>query len=164
MHRSRAVLCILGIAIVLIVVFTFWRPSHQEMASALSPQQLALLDGQEIVVYKSPLCSCCSEYEEYLRQHGMAVVSVVEADLTPYKAQGLAPEYWSCHTAMLGDYFVEGHVPVEVIVKLLEESPDVAGVSLPGMPSGSPGMPGEKTERWTIYALGNGKVSPFVYY
>lgn len=164
MRPSRAVFAVLGIAVILLVASSFWNPSHPETALALTPQQLALLDGREITVHKSPLCSCCSDYEEYLRRHGMVVVSVVEADLTPFKGEGLPQGYWSCHTAMLGDYFVEGHVPIEVIVKLLEGPPDVTGISLPGMPPGSPGMPGKKTELWTIYALTNGEISPFVHY
>lgn len=164
MCRSRALFGVAAVVIGLLAVFSFSRPTHREAAFALSPEQLALLDGQQVVVYKTPFCGCCSEYEEYLRRYGMEVVSVLQPDLTPYKAAGLAQQYWSCHTAFIGDYFVEGHVPVEVIVKLLEESPDVAGISLPGMPQGSPGMPGEKTEQWTIYALKDGQVTPFLHY
>lgn len=163
MRRSRVILGVLAMAVVLLAVFGVWGSSPNETASALTADQLALLEGREIVVYKSPQCSCCNEYEQYLRRHGMAVVSVVTPDVTPYKAEGLAPDYWSCHTAKVGGFFVEGHVPVEVIVKLLEENPDVEGVALPGMPPGSPGMPGEKRERWTIYALSDGEVSPFLY-
>ena len=117
--------------------------------------------GREIVVYKSPFCVCCSEYEDYLRNHGMSVISVVATDLTTYKPYGLVPEDSSCHTAVIGNYFVEGHVPVEVIAKLLEESPDVSGVTLPGRPAGSPGTAGEKAGPWTIYALRDGRVIPF---
>src|SRR5690606_19855532 len=94
----------------------------------------------------------------------MTVVSMAAADPTPYKPEVLASRYWSCHTAVVDGYFVEGHVPVEAIVKLLQESADIAGIALPGMPSGSPGMPGEKNGLWTIYALTNGQALPFTSY
>ena len=68
----------------------------------------------------------------------------------------------SCHTAVIEGYFVEGHVPVEVIIKLLEEKPDIDGISLPGMPPGSPGMPGQQTEAFKIYALSDGTTSEFM--
>lgn len=164
MHRSRVIPAIIGITVILLAVFALWRPSDQPIASALTKEQLALLDGREIVVYKSPLCGCCSEWEEYLRQYGMNVRSVEVADSTTAKAQGLSPQYWSCHTAFVGDYFVEGHVPVEVIVKLLEEAPPISGITLPGMPSGSPGMDGAKTGPWTIYALQAGEIGQFISY
>jgi len=66
--------------------------------------------------------------------------------------------YESCHLALWGGYVVVGHVPFEVINRLLAERPDVEGITLPGMPPGSPGMPGEKSGEWKIYALKNGRV------
>ncbi len=68
----------------------------------------------------------------------------------------------SCHTAVIGDYFVEGHLPVEAVAKLLAEKPAIDGIALPGMPSGSPGMPGPKTAAFKIYALSDGKTSEFM--
>ncbi len=67
-----------------------------------------------------------------------------------------------CHTGVIGDYFVEGHVPVEAIEELLAEKPAIGGIALPGMPSGSPGMPGQKTEAFKIYALSDGTASEFM--
>ncbi len=68
----------------------------------------------------------------------------------------------SCHTAVIEDYFVEGHVPVKAIEEMLEEKPAINGIALPGMPPGSPGMPGEKTESFKIYALLDGAKSEFM--
>ncbi len=68
----------------------------------------------------------------------------------------------SCHTAVIEDYFVEGHMPVEAIIKLLEEKPDIDGISLPGMRSGSPGMPGQQAGAFKIYALSDGTTSEFM--
>lgn len=74
----------------------------------------------------------------------------------------IPPEMESCHTSVIGDYFVEGHMPVEVIDKLLEEKPEINGITLPGMPQGSPGMAGLKSGKWTIYSLSNGQSSEFL--
>jgi len=83
-------------------------------------------------------------------------------DMTDIKDDlGIPQDMRSCHTSMVEDYFLEGHVPVEAIRKLLEEQPAIDGIALPGMPSGSPGMSGEKTEPFTIYAIVDGKVSEF---
>ena len=69
----------------------------------------------------------------------------------------------SCHTTVIGEYFVEGHVPVEAIEKLLAEKPDVAGIGMPGMPSGSPGMPGAKQGQFIIYSINkDGTINEFM--
>ncbi len=71
-------------------------------------------------------------------------------------------DMWSCHTAVIGGYFVEGHVPVAAIRKLLEEQPEIDGIALPGMPAGSPGMGGSKEEPFVIYAVADGAVKEFM--
>ncbi len=88
---------------------------------------------------------------------------VDKADLSDIKARyGIPENLLSCHTVDWGDYFVEGHVPYEVVERLLADRPAVAGIALPGMPSGSPGMPGEQTEQWKIYSvLKDGTVDVF---
>lgn len=101
----------------------------------------------------------------YLRGLGFDVVTVNENDLAAFRAQyGIPDELSSCHTAIVEDsgYFIEGHVPVTAIDKLLEERPEVSGIALPGMPVGSPGMDGEPEAQLEIYALRNGKVELFV--
>lgn len=116
-------------------------------------------------VHRSATCECCGRYEVYLEQSGFAVRSVLIEDLPAFK-QGLAiPEQlWSCHTTVVGGYFVEGHVPVEVIRELLSTRPDIEGISLPRMPAGAPGMGGEKEGPWTIYAVVDGVVREFATY
>ena len=71
-------------------------------------------------------------------------------------------EMQSCHTSVIDDYFIEGHVPMEAIEKLMNEKPDIDGIALPRMPSGSPGMPGVKTETWIIYSLKDGQYEEFM--
>lgn len=116
-----------------------------------------------VTTYRSPTCGCCSGWEEYLRTAGFEVESVVTDDVAAIKDELQIPaEMRSCHTAVIGEYFVEGHVPAEAIRKLLEERPEIDGIALPGMVQGSPGMPGEKSEPFVIYSVSDGSVDEFM--
>jgi len=117
----------------------------------------------EITVYLSPACMCCLVYTDYLKGRGFEVRVIQVENMTQIKSQyGVPRSLWSCHTSVIGGYFVEGHVPVEAIQKLLDEKPDADGISLPGMPSGSPGMPGGKKEPFVIYAVKDGESKTFM--
>ena len=108
-----------------------------------------------VTLYKNPECECCEGYAAYLRKHGFAVKVNASNDLAEISRKaGIPPELEGCHTAFIGDYVVDGHVPVEVINKLLSEHPQIKGITLPGMPAGSPGMTGRKSGPFTIYAVG----------
>ena len=124
----------------------------------LSLLQPALADeATKTTVYKTPWCGCCHDYVGYLRQNGFAVEVIDTEDLTPLKRQsGVPPALEGCHSTLVGGYIVEGHVPVDVINRLLQERPSIRGISLPGMPLGSPGMTGEKTEPFVIYEISDG--------
>ena len=114
----------------------------------------------QITMYKSPTCGCCVGHGGYLERVGFDVNTIAD-DRTLAKVKdefGIPANMRSCHTAVIGDYFVEGHIPIEVIEKLLAEKPDIDGIALPGMPSGSPGMPGVKRGDWVIYAIKDGQV------
>ena len=101
--------------------------------------------GKKVTVYKSPTCGCCVSYVAYLKGHGYDVDLVVTDDMDAIKAEHHIPaNMQSCHTMIIDDYFVEGHVPLEAVDKLLAEQPDINGISLPAMPTGSPGMPGNR--------------------
>jgi hypothetical protein len=117
-----------------------------------------------VMLYKNPECGCCEAYADYLRHHGFAVTSKATADLAEISRKaGIPPELQGCHTAFNGGYVVDGHVPVEAINKLLAEHPPIKGITLPGMPEGSPGMTGEKAGPFTIYAIGeDGKPSIYM--
>jgi hypothetical protein len=113
-------------------------------------------------LYKNPQCSCCEGYATYLRNHGYAVVTTPTHDLSLIRRQNGIPEKLAgCHTTLVGGYVIEGHVPVAAIDKLLSERPKIKGISLPGMPEGSPGMTGRKSEPFTIYEISDGE--PKVY-
>lgn len=115
-------------------------------------------DEIEVTVFKSPNCGCCVQHSAYLERNGFDVTIVETNEMASIKADHNIPHNMqSCHTAVIGDYFVEGHMPVEAINKLLEEKPAIEGITLPGMPSGSPGMPGPQLDPFVIYRLENGQ-------
>ena len=115
-------------------------------------------------LYKAPQCSCCEGYAQYLEKNGFKVDVKPTDDLAEISRKAGVPEdLEGCHTMFVDGYVVDGHVPVEVIRKLLAERPAIAGVTLPGMPSGSPGMTGAKTETWTIYAVTKDGKPPTVF-
>ena len=109
--------------------------------------------------YSSPGCACCGQYASYLRDHLDTELSeTVPQDVSATKRRhGIPAELQSCHTIVLDEYVVEGHIPVEVIATVLNEQPEIGGIALPGMPAGSPGMGGTKRGAFTIYAVGGGR-------
>ena len=97
--------------------------------------------GPTVTVYKSPTCGCCTKWMEHLERAGFTVVGHDVNDLAAIKRQHRVPRSLeSCHTAIVDAYVVEGHVPADVIQRLLRERPKVAGIAVAGMPAGSPGM------------------------
>lgn len=112
--------------------------------------------GEEIVVYRSATCECCKGHIAHLEESGFAVRDEIVEDIAGVKARlGVPDDMQSCHTGVVGDYFVEGHVPADVIAGLIDDRPDVDGIALPGMPSGAPGMPGEP-DTLTVMAVTDG--------
>jgi len=112
----------------------------------------AIADRAEMQVFKSPYCGCCAEWVDHMRTAGFSVRVTNMEDMTPAKAHfGIAPDLQSCHTAVVGGYVIEGHVPAGDVQRLLSERPQASGLSVPGMPAGSPGM--EQGERRDPYAV-----------
>lgn len=116
----------------------------------------------EMIVYTDDACGCCDIYVDYAEGISKGVSQDLEGSVEELKDEkGIPEDLRSCHTTMVDDYFVEGHIPAEVIEKLVEEQPDIEGIAMPGMPSGSPGMPGSKTEEWVIYSVVDGEYEEF---
>ena len=116
-----------------------------------------------VEVIKTSSCGCCYGYVLFLEEEKFKVKQTDMRSLHLIKKKYNIPlEMQSCHTTILGKYFIEGHVPIEAINKLLKEKPDIDGIALPGMPIGTPGMPGEKEEPYIIYQLVDGKSSVFM--
>ncbi|MES9829564.1 MAG: DUF411 domain-containing protein [Candidatus Thiodiazotropha sp.] len=105
----------------------------------------------DVIVYKSPTCGCCNDWVKHLQQNGFSVQTHDRSDMQLVKRTLNVPQgLQSCHTAMVGDYVVEGHVPAKEIVRLLREKPAVKGISVPGMPMGSPGMEGPRRDNYDV--------------
>ncbi|MPY87423.1 MAG: DUF411 domain-containing protein [Luteitalea sp.] len=106
-----------------------------------------------VTVYKSATCGCCAKWNDHLSANGFEVTSndVGKEELQSIKDKhGVPAATHSCHTALIGDYVVEGHVPADVIRKLLQERPKVLGIAVPGMPMGSPGMEGPRKDAYQV--------------
>jgi hypothetical protein len=115
--------------------------------TALVAQRPTQAQGPEITVYKSPTCGCCGKWNDHMKAAGFRLRVVDMDDLTEIKqASGVPMRLRTCHTAVAGNYVIEGHVPADLVKKLLAEKPAVTGIVVPGMPAGSPGMevPGQK--------------------
>ena len=114
----------------------------------------APLEPTEVLVYKSASCGCCRDWVRHLEANGFAVKTHDVSDLAQVKKQnGVAPRFASCHTARVGSYVIEGHVPARDIKHLLTQQPAVAGLAVPGMPIGSPGMEGARRDPYNVYAF-----------
>ena len=125
---------------------------------------LANINTKQVVeVFKTPSCGCCYGYVLFLEEEKFKVKQTDMRSLHTIKQKYTIPlEMQSCHTTIIDKYFIEGHVPLEAINKLLKEQPDIDGIALPGMPIGTPGMPGDKEEPYVIYQLIDGKFSVFM--
>ena len=94
-----------------------------------------------MTVYKSPTCGCCKEWVAHVQKNGFAPKVIDMDDLTKVKKDAGVPDaLQSCHTALVGAYVVEGHVPADLVQKMLTEKPKIVGLAVAGMVVGSPGM------------------------
>ena len=132
-------------------------------AVALLSGCVAAAERDVVAVYRTPTCNCCSKWLTHLEEDGFTVEDHVVSDLAAIKSENRIPgELASCHTAFVGGYVIEGHVPAEDIARLLETKPEIAGLAVPGMPIGSPGMEGPNPETYRILAFDRtGKVTTF---
>ena len=131
---------------------------------ALALPAPALASPIRATLFKSPQCGCCDGHAAYLRQEGFAVdvVTTDELDQMSRRA-GVPAALQGCHLIRVGGYVVEGHVRAATIRKLLSERPAIAAITLPGMPSGTPGMPGPNPGPLTVYAIAEPGRAPSVY-
>ena len=143
--KHKFVYGIIGAIVLAFVALVFFTGSASSSST---------LKGVDVTFYKSQSCGCCSIYESYLQNKGTKMTEIIQADLTQTKERlGIPAQLQSCHSYEIGGYFVEGHIPAEAVEKLLLEKPNIAGIAMPGMPSGSPGMPGAKTGPFVIYSV-----------
>lgn len=111
--------------------------------------------AEVVTVYKSPTCGCCTKWMEHLKQNGFQVQAREVADVSQARRLlGMPEQYGSCHSAKVGPYLVEGHVPAADIKRLLRDKPEALGLAVPGMPAGSPGMESKHPERYDTLLIG----------
>lgn len=126
-----------------------WLAGLISLAACTSSDAPAVLES--VTVYKSPTCGCCENWVRHLRASGFEVRTIDRPDLADIKTEaGISRGLASCHTAFVDDYVIEGHVPATDIRRLLRERPAVAGLTVPGMPMGSPGMEGPRKDPYEV--------------
>lgn len=135
----------------------YWRILATGILMAGLMPQLACSDSgrqaelEPITVYKSPTCGCCTKWVSHLQDNGFKVEAINRKDMNRVKSEaGIPRQLASCHTAIIGGYIIEGHVPAADIKRLLKERPDVIGLTVPGMPMGSPGMEGPRQDKYEV--------------
>jgi hypothetical protein len=124
----------------------------------------ACAEPSSITVHRDPNCGCCSAWVQHLRSAGFVVNVEETSDLESVRTRlGVPPALASCHTAEANGYLIEGHVPAVAVRRLLAERPNAKGLSVPGMPVGSPGMEGSgEPQPYTVVLFGAGGVRPFM--
>lgn len=146
----------ISLKLLFVFIFTVLFP-HQVMSETNSNSVLT-----PVFVYKSPSCSCCDKWASHLRKNGFRVEIFNMINMESIKSEfGVTNQYASCHTAVVGEYIIEGHVPADDIKRLLTEKPDINGLTVPGMITGSPGMEGSRQDPYNVLTLskdGNGTI------
>ncbi len=151
MNSKTLTITIVVVAAVIIGGFLFSGNSASDNL-ALSEN----LQGKQVTLYKDPNCGCCGLYAAHLRRAGFMVDIHEENDMASIKEEfGVPHDLQSCHTSIIGDRIIEGHMPIEGIQALFNQD-EVKAISLPGMPSGSPGMSGAKRGPFMTYSFGEG--------
>lgn len=142
--------------------------SHATMLAAIATAGSTGLAhaGQTLTVYKSPTCNCCEAWADRMEDAGFDVVAHNTRDMHSIKQKhGVGGNLVSCHTALIGGYVIEGHVPSKEITKLIENGYDVAGLAVPGMPAGSPGMEmGGRKDAYNVLAFKGNRAGVFASY
>lgn len=131
------------------------------ITNALAIQAPVFAGSTDVVVYKSPSCGCCADWVSHLKQNGFSVEVHNQRDMRSIKEKmGVPGRLQSCHTAKVGGYIIEGHVPAVDITRLIKNKPKIKGLAVPGMPMGSPGMDGPRKDAYNVLTFqASGEVS-----
>jgi len=146
--------------------------ARRRVLTALAVAPLALLStpassaGPAVSVFKLVDCGCCDVWAEHLRKNGFSVSVRAYPDLAPVRRKyGIPDKFGTCHTALVEGYAIEGHVPAADIHRLLKSKLKVVGLAVPGMPAGSPGMEGPRSEPYEVLSFDrSGAVKVFARY
>jgi len=132
-------------------------------AALVVPASFAFAQAPGIVVHKDPNCGCCEGWIQHLKAAGFVVTVDEAADLAVVRKRlGVPSDLAACHTAEVEGYVIEGHVPALAVRRLLEQRPVALGLSVPGMPAGSPGMEGGVPEKYEVVIFGAKGRQPFM--
>lgn len=130
------------------------RGAAAALAATAFPALLRASAGAAMMVYKDPGCGCCEKWVEIMKGSGFTVSVTNTSEMTAIKRRyGVGDDLVSCHTALVGGYVIEGHVPADLIQKLLKDKPKVKGLAVPGMVLGSPGMEGSPKQAYDVVAF-----------
>ena len=147
-HMQKNLLITLSVLCAIYILFS--------LSGILNPNTSSIRSSNaDIIVYKSETCGCCNDWIDHLEDNNFIVETFNREDMNLVKLQlgGIPSNLQSCHTAKIGDYLVEGHVHAEQITRMLKEKPDIKGLSVPGMPMGSPGMEGYRNDAYDVLAF-----------
>lgn len=129
----------------------WWAAGTAALVTLVALSMPRAATGDTLTVCQSPTCECCGRWEDHLTAHGFRLTVHRTDAMSAVKHQQAVPgSLISCHTALVGGYVVEGHVPADVIQRLLRERPPVRGIAVPGMPAGAPGMEGPAPEPYAV--------------
>ena len=172
--NNQQILFIGSFITVLVAAILFWPSSDAEEPQTTAatsmessqPMMQATEGAISVTMYKNEGCMCCTRWAEHMNKEGFYVTEEITRQLGAIKSeQGITNELASCHTAMIDGYVVEGHVPPADVQRLLEERPDAIGLSVPGMPEGSPGMEGPNPNPYDVLLINSdGSTSVFSSY
>ncbi len=169
---KKSILLITGIATIGIMDATYPNPtiipnSHNAHSLTKVASNTRYTGVKEITVYRTPTCGCCSGWIEHMKQEGFQVTDIKTTEIEKIKQQyNLPAGLESCHTSIADGYVIEGHIPALEVKRLLTEKPDVAGIAVPGMPLGTPGMEaGDIKEPFQVLAFNQkGEIQVFQEY
>ncbi|MGB6298130.1 MAG: DUF411 domain-containing protein [Rivularia sp. (in: cyanobacteria)] len=154
-----------SVVILTMVVLFYWLPftgsNAQAITSLWDKETAPLLSGaKQVTVYRSPYCSCCEGWIEHMQKHGFEIKNDIKTEeMEAIKQEYKVPQQLtSCHTAIIDGYVMEGHVPASDIKRFLARSPKQKGLSVPAMPSGTPGMEmGDKKDPFAVVSFDNNR-------
>ncbi|HEU4851021.1 MAG TPA: DUF411 domain-containing protein [Telluria sp.] len=121
------------------------------LSAAMGVTSVAMAAAPVVEVYKTEYCGCCKQWVKHLEANGFVVKAHDVEDPSDFRAKfGMADKFQSCHSAKVNGYALEGHVPASEIKRLLTEKPKAVGLAVPGMPAGSPGMEGSRSDAYDV--------------
>jgi len=178
MWKSNLLIAIASVTVVTVTGVIYVASSHNDpnhtnrsetevLGSVWDRETESYSGNMNMTVYRSPSCGCCGVWIEHAKHHGFQITDITTDDMEAVKREHNIPrDLASCHTTIIDGYVMEGHIPVDDIKRFLKQTPNVVGLTVPGMPLGTPGMEaGDRKQPFDILAFDrNGQVQVFKHY